>query len=527
MKLNKIFNESKCKLSVFFVSLLVIQFIATCYMNFTRSEYFLDFDSALAFRHGIEMWKNKSIFFNNFIYVSSLEIDCASFFAAPIYLRTGNISLSFGLVHIIFGAFTIFIIMDIFKTLKTKLWCGAVATLFVMTPYFFGQLDYFNMLFISVGQYQFRLITVLLLINLMLKSDYSSLKSKILILICLMFLCLTSISSGNYVFLMGLFPIALSKGVDVIKNQKLTSEKHSLIFLILCIIVSIVALIIRHHYVGDTGRSSLNLVVAQDLHSNISSCIIGIYMLIGAAMYQTEIPIMSVEGILRIFKFIFVSILIFANPIIATKHKMYEKSNLFQISFTMALLNLFVLMITSTTYGSPVFEYRYHILWIIPIMISCALCLYYFIGICKNKYLNFVIISFFVAFICLSNIKGYEKIKMVSKRNYEYSSKILEVAEKYKVQTILTYKEATVAHVMRTLDVERIIFALTEDFTPIVMDYYYDLWNKSNLGNRNILVLNIDEFSNLPKNIKNEYALVEQFNEMQVYYTEENPFGSE
>lgn len=526
MKLNKIFDENKCKLSVFFVFLLVIQFMSTCYMNFTRSEYFLDFDSALAFRHGIEMWKNKSIFFDNFIYVSSLEIDCASFFAAPIYMSTGNISLSFGLVHMIFGVFTIFVIMDIFKTLKTKLWCGAVATLIVMTPYFFGQLDYFNMLFISVGQYQFRVITVLLLINLMLKPDYSNLKSKILILICFIFLFLTSISSGNYVFLMGLFPIALSKGVDIIKNQKLTVEKHSLIFLIMCIIISIIALIVRHHYVGDTGRSSLNLVVAQDLHSNISGCIIGIYMLIGAAMYQTDIPIMSAEGVVRIFKFIFVSILIFATPIIVKKYKMYEKSQLFQISFTIAFLNLFVLMITSTIYGSPVFEYRYHILWVIPVMISCALCLYYFVYICKNKYLNFVIISFFVAFICLSNIKGYEKIKMVSTRNYEYSSKIVDIAEKYKVQTILTYKEATVAHVMRTLDIERTIFALNEDFTPIVMDYYYDLWNKSSLGDKNVLVAKMDEFSDFPENIKNEYTLVEQFNEIQIYYTEKNPFGS-
>lgn len=518
--------NDKPKFSILLIILMIFQFLAICYFNFTRSELFLDFDSALALRHSIDIWKNKKIFFENFAYVSSLELDCVSFWAAPLIIFTGNISFSFGIIHALLLIFTIFIIMDIFYTINVDFWCAALSVIFIITPYSLGQLDYFNMLFISAGQYLFRVITLLLLIDLLLKPNYKGKKNKILLFIYAIFLFLTSFSAGNYILLMGIAPLVLNEIINIIKNQKIEYKKPSNILLVASGIISVLAIVIRDYGVGITARSSLNLSSASNFYNNIFNCIVGIYLLCDGVTHNSAIPITSIGGIARIFKFLFVTVCIFIVPILVKKHKMFKKTVLFQMTFVIVAVNLFVLMITNSVYGSPVFEHRYHILWFVPIMLACGLCIYYFSNLNKNLYLNYCIFLFFFAVISLSNLQGFKKINEVSSANFDFSNEVISVADKYDTDTIILFNQNDKSHIIRAIDYNKNAISINEDniFQAYILDYFFEAADSAVLGESNILVASDEQFESLPFYFKKRYTLVERINDVNCYYTEENPF---
>ena len=71
--------------------LFAAQLLSLLVINLTRSEELLDYDSALTFRHALEMWKNGTIFLSDVYTTSSLELDCTAFWAVPLWLLTGNL----------------------------------------------------------------------------------------------------------------------------------------------------------------------------------------------------------------------------------------------------------------------------------------------------------------------------------------------------------------------------------------------------------------------------------------------------
>ena len=58
---------------------VAVQFILIVIINYTKANgELLDYDSSLAIRHAVEMWKN-GLFLDDWNYLTSLEIDCAAF----------------------------------------------------------------------------------------------------------------------------------------------------------------------------------------------------------------------------------------------------------------------------------------------------------------------------------------------------------------------------------------------------------------------------------------------------------------
>lgn len=73
-------NKKKIECVKILWGILFIQFMTIVWINFSKSENFLDYDSSLALRHGLEMWKN-GIALEGWNYFSTLEIDNAAFWA--------------------------------------------------------------------------------------------------------------------------------------------------------------------------------------------------------------------------------------------------------------------------------------------------------------------------------------------------------------------------------------------------------------------------------------------------------------
>ena len=115
------------------VVFVIAQFVMITYFNFTISYDLLDMDASLAMRHATEMWKH-GLFLKDFAYVTSMEIDSATFFAAPLLLMTGNINIAMGIVHSFLYLFIIYLLYEISKNgYPSGNWNG-----FLLSVFFFG-----------------------------------------------------------------------------------------------------------------------------------------------------------------------------------------------------------------------------------------------------------------------------------------------------------------------------------------------------------------------------------------------------
>ena len=114
---------------------VAVQFIFIQYYNFTGTESFLDYDSSIAIRHAVEMWRHHTIFLKDFVYMTSMEIDCASFFAAPIYILTGNLSVSIGLAHLVLDIILLICIYCLLYNLQVDIKYRLLGILLFFTPY--------------------------------------------------------------------------------------------------------------------------------------------------------------------------------------------------------------------------------------------------------------------------------------------------------------------------------------------------------------------------------------------------------
>ena len=506
------------------LSLVILQFIAIFFINFTKTRQMLGFDSSLAIRHTVEMWKN-GLFLKDFNYFSTLEIDNVAFFAAPIYILTGKLNVSIAIVHIIFYLIIVYIIYDLFKNVQGKNINFLIAILILFTPFSYGELDWANLIYVMVGQYEFRIIVLLLMMDTIILSasdDYK--KNKFILLVCVtaMFTFWTSLSCGNYVLLMEIFPLIIYVFFDAIiaeKRRIFTTQN----FAILCfVIVSILGWKLHNNFAGESFRNSLNYISAKDLFSNIFNEITGIFLLFGAVTYSDNLAVLSLSGIKIAIHLLFVLLCVYF-IIINVRMKQVQKSKLFWMFASISGVNLAVLALTNTQYGSPIFEYRYHIVW----CVSMILFISEMFDFAEQKWITKLINIVFLVTIILINVSNFEKLYKQSgceKRDNE----ILSVADQYDIDTIYLYDMPTDAHVIRSINTNVYCVSATINDNNVnidVGDFYYDYADNAVGSGKNLLVIKEKHFQKLPEYIKEAYTqediVIGKYN---VYVSEKNPW---
>ncbi|MDO5560286.1 MAG: hypothetical protein Q4F95_11885 [Oscillospiraceae bacterium] len=502
---------------------LLLQFVTAAILNFTRSQAFLDFDSALALRHAVEMWKDKSIAFANFAPVSSFEIDCPAFFAAPLYILTSSIGFSYGISHTFFLAVFCAVVFDVCKNSGLKFSYGCLANILILTPYTLGQLDYFNMLFISAGQYEFRAITMFLLIDLLLIKNFKKKRSLAVLAAFTFFLGLTTLSVGSYMLVMVVVPLCAYAIASAIFDKK--SVKLCQIFLlagscIFCIII----IWGRKHFFGVSGRTQY-LCTYQNLFDNIINCITGVFAFLGAAVKQSHIKVGSLNSIAALAKLVFFSVVFIFQIVVIRRFKLLKTSPVVRICCIFSAVHLFVLSVTDTRYGSAVFESRYHILWILENFVCAVYCISVYMNSLKSdengKKLRVMICLSTTAAILISNITGYININKYNTQYTDRSMQILETAKENDVSAIILYGDDAFgrnAHIIRALDTDMNALWINDNCQKAyILDYFWGAADSAAMGPANILVTPADKFKELPEYIKCSYTFVKE-DENDCYY---------
>lgn len=532
-QIRKLRNVEKPALAWTLFVMLLCQFALLCYMNFTKTESFLDYDSSLAFRHATDMWKSGRIFFSNYHYMSSLEVDSVSFFAAPFYLLTGSLNIGVGIAQAFFFVVTSLVIYDLVGHAKKPFWCGSLACLLVMTPYAYGQLSYANMLLLSAGQYSVRVLTLLLLLNVLTEPKPKTAKARVLLFAYFFCLLLTSFSSGIYVLAMGIFPLLLWFGFHAVSEQRLDWKRREPRILILSCVLALAAAKFTAHFASLVNSTSLNLCPGEELYDNLLDCVVGVYLLCGGALETNQQVIATTfEGVAHIAEWVFCTILLFVVPAIVYRKKLHRHTPLFGMIFAIGALNFFVLSITKTRYGSGVCEYRYHIIWFVPMLIAFAVTAHGYLKTCQNAWLRKLVCIALAAFVAVANLQGFSDLSKVSALFPDSAKAVLSAAKEQNTNTILLCGTSpfiqTTGHVTRALDPDGLAFnfSLQEDgsYLPDFGDFCPEDMDALSLKGRSLLVMEPAEFETLPDYIRTAYTQTGTLGDYNFYATSATPF---
>lgn len=356
--------------------ILLAQIFLISICNLKLIDNNIDCDNAKLFVHVMKMWEHKTLMIPDWSYTTTLEWDCSSLFALPIYAITKDIYLSFGIANIIFLCIFIGVLFYLFKD-KSAVYPLLAANM-VCVPYGVGMLDYFNMMFFCGSQYVLKVLIPLMFIAVLVHEDGEKkhkLSESLFAGAFLLLLFVTSSSSGIYVFMVGIVPII----IVYFLYKLLKCEKISLYIYIMIGIAAVLAVLgiyINNAVMGGArGNSSMVLISIYQVLANVSACLAGLFELFGGAAYKMDMPILSVEGIAVVAK-ICVVLLLLICAIVALHKVTKNKGDLrFALLLSVFVWNMFVLLTTNARAGSATYEYRYHLIGMIPLICVASVVL--------------------------------------------------------------------------------------------------------------------------------------------------------
>ncbi|MCM1102880.1 MAG: hypothetical protein NC409_02140 [Clostridium sp.] len=235
-------------------------------------------------------------------------------------------------------------------------------------------LSYFNMLFFNGAQYVVKVLVPLMLVCILMQISEQkrrSLRGVLFTLLYLSFFMLTTISSGMYVFVCGVLPCfaAYFLWEYFIGNKKI--PRCFYLFAAITIAIAALGMYINVKLgINPKGSAMKFCVVPGELHDNIVSCFWGIYELFGGVTYW-YVNIMSYQGILVLFRMVFATALIGTGFLSGKRILTGKAADLSEVLlFSITVMNLLVLCLCSGLRRSGgLFEFRYHLIGIIPVMI--------------------------------------------------------------------------------------------------------------------------------------------------------------
>lgn len=197
--------------------LFLVQLAALCFFNLSDLRFALDADFAATAYHGREMVRNKTLFLPGWHYTTTMEFDGALLFAVPLFALTGNLFLSFGIADCLFVALFLITLWALSDLFDLRYGIRFIVCTAVITPYAYGWLDYFKMLFHAHANYAVKALVPLLLVLYLLrgKRGFRGKKETLCLAGYLILYFISCVSSGTYVMVCGVFPVLLVRLIDI------------------------------------------------------------------------------------------------------------------------------------------------------------------------------------------------------------------------------------------------------------------------------------------------------------------------
>ena len=470
--------------------LMVIQYIAVVVFNFAYTDNAVDSDAAKLLRHAVEMSKNHTLNIKGWIHTTTMEWDTSALIAAPIYSVTHNVYLSFAIANAIIAALLICLILRLFDRFGVKLKTALMACNLILIPYAFGMLDYFNLLMFNGSQYVFRImIPIILLIILKTpKEKRIGVENILLGILGLVLIIIASISSGVYIIVSCVLPVAAMVIWSVLKINDW--KKYDLYQYLVCAVSLFAALIgtvisvkMGEAQIGNT----MSLLRWYDLRYYMQCLAEGYFRLMGAmpgAVADESVAVFSLRGIAFLFKLILSVIMLIVLCAGVSKSIFgrsgeevsdsdeYGRKELTYFLCGIALINLVVVAVCETRYNSQntTLEYRYLLPAVVPLILCSALWIDNLTAKAKLYMKNFITAVFIIGvayttLICFSDAHA-------ALDPYAYIYTIRDYVDASGYDTVIFLDDRPTAECLRLIDMDREYEAYSSSGSMDIVDYY-------------------------------------------------------
>ena len=506
---------------------IVIQIGALAVFNLTRLPYESNYDSSCAYAQIVEMWRQKRILLKDWAYQTTLGIDSPVLLGALFYGITKNAFTAFGLANIVTVIVYAFLFYDILKQADVKKNMRLLAVLFLLTPYSTGQLGYMPMLFTSAGSYAYKLLVPLLLIDILVRMHKGQEIKKYwyLILFATFFVFDTAVSSGEYILLCAVLPLIGYEILHVlIGNDIKQIFNKRLGFLILESAIYVVGIKVgRRTGIIESVGSQMMLTKAKHFPSVIAKCLTGIFQLFGGIPDYEDIPVTQTYGMMYLFRF-FLAAVILASWIYLLKHlKENEKyKELVGMITCIFAVNLIVLIFANVNYATKTFEYRYHLISMIPMILLTSIAASDLWE--KRKLLEQTIVLVTIVLLLFVNVYDYKNY-MRDCYNYQGDMQgITLTAEQEGVHLIITIGSESISmgRCMRNVN-PNVEISTWGGYNHGVgwgaSTYYFD---NAHLMTPYMVLMTQKEYELMPKQIAKQLEEVQVFGIFRLYRVKEN-----
>lgn len=506
---------------------IVIQIGALAVFNLTRLPYESNYDSSCAYAQIVEMWRQKRILLKDWAYQTTLGIDSPVLLGALFYGITKNAFTAFGLANIVTMIVYACLFYDILKQADVKKNMRLLAVLFLLTPYSTGQLGYMPMLFTSAGSYAYKLLVPLLLIDILVRMHKGQEIKKYwyLILFATFFVFDTAVSSGEYILLCAVLPLVGYEILHVlIGNDIKQIFNKRLGFLILESAIYVVGIKVgRRTGIIESVGSQMMLTKAKHFPSVIAKCLTGIFQLFGGIPDYEDIPVTQTYGMMYLFRF-FLAAVILASWIYLLKHlKENEKyKELVGMITCIFAVNLIVLIFANVNYATKTFEYRYHLISMIPMILLTSIAASDLWE--KRKLLEQTIVLVTIVLLLFVNVYDYKNY-MRDCYNYQGDMQgITLTAEQEGVHLIITIGSESISmgRCMRNVN-PNVEISTWGGYNHGVgwgaSTYYFD---NAHLKTPYMVLMTQKEYELMPKQIAKQLEEVQTFGLFQLYRVKEN-----
>lgn len=506
---------------------IVIQIGALAVFNLTRLPYESNYDSSCAYAQIVEMWRQKRILLKDWAYQTTLGIDSPVLLGALFYGITKNAFTAFGLANIVTVIVYACLFYDILKQADVKKNMRLLAVLFLLTPYSTGQLGYMPMLFTSAGSYAYKLLVPLLLIDILVRMHKGQEIKKYwyLILFATFFVFDTAVSSGEYILLCAVLPLIGYEILHVlIGNDIKQIFNKRLGFLILESAIYVVGIKVgRRTGIIESVGSQMMLTKAKHFPSVIAKCLTGIFQLFGGIPDYEDIPVTQTYGMMYLFRFFLVAVIL-ASWIYLLQHlKENEKyKELVGMITCIFAVNLIVLIFANVNYATETFEFRYHLISMIPMILLTSIAASDLWE--KRKLLEQTIVLVTIVLLLFVNVYDYKNY-MRDCYNYQGDMQgITLTAEQEGVHLIITIGSESISmgRCMRNVN-PNVEISTWGGYNHGVgwgaSTYYFD---NAHLKTPYMVLMTQKEYELMPKQIAKQLEEVQVFGIFRLYRVKEN-----
>lgn len=528
---NRFSVDKKCLL---FGGITVLQLLFLLYLNIRTIQFQVDFDSSSGMSQLVEIWRQKTFLIKDWGYQTTVGWDIPLFFAVFIYGVVRDVFLSMGIANCLFIALFVWCVFDILKITGIRTGNCLIALSFMLVPYTVDALGYLPMLFTGTQSYMMKLLITLLLVQIFLRiGEKKNRKATLFCFLCfLLFSFLSAVSSGIYMLVCGIAPLLAYLIFETFSRcdwkRLLSAQGIAIAGGILAFGCGILA---AGRWGFTNTSSSMNLLTSDKVADNALRCLVGIGELLGAFTSHKTIRVLSPEGIASLF-----CVLVFAFVVFTVIYyfvrvvKKKEHRPLVKIVLWIQFANLCILFLTDTTYGTQTFEYRYHIVSVVPAMLLIGV----FFNDMKNvlnRYFRrmFVLVSA-VALVVVSvlNGKSFLSILNFNESKLEKLSHIAKIAKEQDASLVVGMSDDQGGigdmRLLRVCDFDVNVMVVRDSQAGVVWGASDRYFENGNHRGKTLLAVKENKSSQIPLYILNKMKKIEKVDQYEIYYAENNPF---